>query len=198
LWTKSLASNSSSVFTVQSPGDALQRALFIPTGVYDIYFAPQGNSLVYVKDTDGNEVFQLYAFDVSNYKSSLISDGKSRNTEPVWSNRGDSVLYSSNRRNGSDTDLYLVKVSDANTTRMLAQDTGYLKVFDWSPDDAQALFYNWISANESYLYTIDLSTGQKTALTPNRDHLTTLIKLPKRFIPRPKSTRHHLSPIYNS
>src|SRR6266540_1506868 len=166
LWTKSLTSNSSSVFRVESPGDPLQRAIFIPTGVYDIYFEPQGSSLVYVKDTEGNEVFQLYAFNPSNYKSSLLSDGKSRNTEPVWSNRGDFVIYSSNRRNASDTDLYVVKVSDPSSTRLLAQDSGYLKVFDWSPDDNRALYYNWISANESYLYTIDLTTGQKTPLTP--------------------------------
>ena len=165
LWTKSLASNSASVFRVPSPGDPLQREIVIPTSVYDIYFEPQGRSLVYVKDTGGNEVFQLYAFDPSKYKSSLVSDGKSRNTEPVWSNRGDRVIYSSNRRNGNDTDLYLVNPSDPGTTRLLAQDSGYLKVFDWSPDDRQALFYNWISANESYLFTIDVDTGKKTALT---------------------------------
>ncbi len=166
LWTKSLASKASSVFRVQSPGDNLQRELLIPTSVYDIYFDPQGRSLVYVKDISGNEVFQLYAFEPSNFKSSLVSDGKSRNTEPVWSNRGDQLIYSSNRRNGSDTDLYVVNPSDPTTTRLLAQDTGYLKGFDWSPDDTQALFYNWISANESYLFTIDVKSGHKTLLTP--------------------------------
>ena len=166
LWTKSLASNASSVFSVASPGDNLQPKLIIPTGVYDIYFNPQASSLVYVKDNGGNEVFQLYGFDAAKYKSSLVSDGKSRNTEPVWSNRGDQLIYSSNRRNGSDTDLYVVNPSDPSTTRLLAQDTGYLKVFDWSPDDTQAVFYNWLSANESYLYTVDVKSGQKTLLTP--------------------------------
>jgi len=166
LWTKSLTSNSSSVFRVSSPGDSLERELLIPTGVYDIYFEPRGRSLVYVKDNGGNEVFQLYAFDPGNSKSSLVSDGKSRNTEPVWSNRGDQLIYSSNRRNGSDTDIYIVDPADPETTRLLAQDSGYLKVFDWSPDDTQALFYNWISANESYLYTVDVKSGQKTLLTP--------------------------------
>lgn len=164
--TKSLASDASSVLKVSSPGDSLQLELFIPTGVYDIYFEPRCRSLVYVKDNGGNEVFQLYAFDASKFRSSLVSDGKSRNTEPMWSNRGDQVIYSSNRRNGSDTDLYIVNPSDPGTTRLLAQDTGYLKVFDWSPDDTTALFYNWISANESYLYTVDVKSGEKTPLTP--------------------------------
>ena len=166
LWTKSLASNSSSVFRVRAPGDSAERELVIPTSAYDLYFESQAKSLVYVKDDSGNEVFQVYAFDPSKNKSTLVSDGKSRNTEPVWSNRGDRVIYSSNRRNGTDTDLYIVNPSDPSTTRLLAQDTGYLKVFDWSPDDTQALFYNWLSANESYLYTVDLKTGQKTLLTP--------------------------------
>src|SRR6266496_464496 len=166
LWTKSLASDASSVFSVPSPGGSVQRELLIPTNVYDIYFNPEGKSLVYVKDNGGNEVFQLYAFDASRLKSSLVSDGKSRNTEPVWSNRGDQVIYSSNRRNGSDTDLYVVSPNDPASTRLLAQDSGYLKVFDWSPDDTQAVFYNWLSANESYVYTVDVKSGQKTLLTP--------------------------------
>src|SRR5205823_9335122 len=34
-------------------------------------------------------------------------------------------------------------------------------------DDRQALFYNWLSANESYLYTVDVASGEKTPLTPN-------------------------------
>jgi len=66
LWTKSLASNAASVFSVSSPGNSLQPKLLIPAGgVYDIYFNHQGSSLVYVKDNGGNEVFQLYALDPS-------------------------------------------------------------------------------------------------------------------------------------
>jgi dipeptidyl aminopeptidase/acylaminoacyl peptidase len=122
---------------------------------------------VYVKDTDGNEQFQVYAYDPSSRKATLLSDGKSRNTEPVWSNKCDWVIYSSNRRNGTDTDLYIAKPFEPNTTRLLAQDKGYLKVFDFSPNDRQALFYNWLSANESYLYTVDVTSGEKTLLTPN-------------------------------
>ncbi len=168
LWAKRLTSYSSNVFSVRTPGDAPHLHTLIPTGVYDIYYSPQGTSLVYVKDTDGNEVFQLYVFDPTRQSSAVVSDGKSRNTEPVWSNRGDRVIYSSNRRNGTDTDLYVVDPSDRGSTRPLAQADGggYLKVFDWSADDRHALFYNWLSANESYLYIVDVASGQKTLLTP--------------------------------
>jgi dipeptidyl aminopeptidase/acylaminoacyl peptidase len=168
LWAKAITPSSSAISGVTEPGDSPQPHTLIPSNVYDVYYSPQETSLVYVKDTDGNEVFQLYAFDPGRNKSTLISDGKSRNTEPVWSNKGDRVIYSSNRRNRTDIDLYVVSPSDPTSTRLLAEADGggYLKVFDWSPDDRQALFYNWLSTNESYLYVVDVASGKKTLLTP--------------------------------
>lgn len=166
IWAKAITGSYLGIASVGAPGDSPQVGALFPANTYDVYYSPNGKSAVYVKDTDGNEQFQVYAYDPSNRKASLLSDGKSRNTEPVWSNASDWVIYSSNRRNGTDTDLYVAKPFEPNTTKLLAQDKGYLKVFDWSPDDRQALFYNWLSANESYLYTVDVASGEKTLLTP--------------------------------
>jgi len=166
LWAKAITSSYLGIAKVGAPGDSPQVDAVFPANTYDVYYSPNGKSAVYVKDSDGNEVFQVYAYDPSSRKSSLLSDGRSRNTEPVWSNNSEWVIHSSNRRNGSDTDLYIAKAFDPSSTRLLAQDTGYLKVFDWSPDDRRALFYNWLSANESYLYTVDVNSGEKTLLTP--------------------------------
>ena len=168
LWAKAITPSYSAISGVTEPGTSPQPHTLIPSNVYDVYYSPQETSLVYVKDTDGNEIFQLYAFDPGRNKSTLISDGKSRNTEPVWSNKGDRVIYSSNRRNRTDIDLYVVSPSDPTTTRLLAEADGggYLKVFDWSPDDRQAVFYNWLSTNESYLFVVDVASGKKTLLTP--------------------------------
>src|SRR6185436_12255539 len=136
LWTKAITPAYSAISTVSAPGDTPEANTMIPGGIYDVYYSPQETSLVYVKDTDGNEVFQLYAYDSSRRQSTLISDGKSRNTEPVWSNHGDRVIYSSNRRNGNDMELYVVNPADPASTRQLAQADGggYLKVFDWSAE----------------------------------------------------------------
>ena len=166
LWAKAITSSYLGIAKVGAPGDSPQVDAVFPANTYDVYYSPNGKSAVYVEDSDGNEVFQVYAYDPSSRKSSLLSDGRSRNTEPVWSNNSGWVIYSSNRRNGRDTDLYIAKAFDPSSTRLLSQDTGYLKVFDWSPDDRRALFYNWLSANESYLYTVDVNSGEKTLLTP--------------------------------
>lgn len=166
IWAKAITSSYLGIASVGAPADTPQVGALFPANTYDVYYSPNAKSAVYVKDSDGNEQFQVYSYDPANRKAALLSDGKSRNTEPVWSNASDWVIYSSNRRNGTDTDLYVAKPFEPNTTRLLAQDKGYLKVFDWSPDDHQALFYNWLSANESYLYTVDITSGKKTLLTP--------------------------------
>lgn len=166
IWAKAITPSYTGIAKVEAPGESPQVEVLFPANIYEAYYSPNAKAAVYVKDADGNEQFQVYSYEPSSRKSTLLSDGKSRNTEPVWSNKGDWVIYSSNRRNGTDTDLYVVKAFEPNTTRLLAQDKGYLKVFDWSPDDRQALFYNWLSANESYLYTVDVTSGEKTLLTP--------------------------------
>ena len=37
---------------------------------------------------------------------------------------------------------------------------------DWSPDDRKLLLNQGVSANESYIWLVDVSTGEKTLLTP--------------------------------
>src|SRR6267378_4457872 len=94
IWLKNLTSDSASVFRVTEPGAASQPFLYIPAGVYDLYYQPQGHYLVYNQDSKGNEAFQMYLYDLGTHKSLLLTDGKSRNTEPVWSNAGDRIIYS--------------------------------------------------------------------------------------------------------
>src|SRR5437899_11298555 len=57
--------------------------------------------------------------------------------------------------------------ADPSTDRLLAQveATGW-RTLDWSPDDRALLVLESISANESYLWVFDATTGQHTLLTP--------------------------------
>ncbi len=45
-------------------------------------------------------------------------------------------------------------------------ESGGWGVSDWSPDDKKLLVGEFISANESYGYVVDVATGEKTLLTP--------------------------------
>jgi len=84
VWLKVL-SNATWVSHVHSPGSPPElSSIFIRSdGIYDIYFQPQSKYLAYTKDTDGDESFQLYIYEIAGGKITQLSNGKSRNTEPV-------------------------------------------------------------------------------------------------------------------
>jgi dipeptidyl aminopeptidase/acylaminoacyl peptidase len=170
IWLKNLTSNSASVFRVTEPGAASQPSLYIPAGVYDLYYQSQGRYLVYNQDTNGNEAFQMYLYDLGTHKSLLLTDGKSRNTEPVWSNAGDRIIYSSSPVGANGVSLYVINPQDPKTNRLLIQSQGtYFKVYDWSPDDRQAVFVEYVSNTVSTFSLIDVATGEKTLLSPKRE-----------------------------
>jgi Tol biopolymer transport system component len=75
--------------------------------------------------------------------------------------------YTSTRRNGADTDIYIQAPSDPKSDRMLAEvKGGGWQVLDWSPDDKQLLVMEYVSINESYLWLFDAQTGQRKEITP--------------------------------
>ncbi|MGH9963150.1 MAG: DPP IV N-terminal domain-containing protein, partial [Pyrinomonadaceae bacterium] len=160
------------VSRVSSPGVEQQTSsIYIRSaGIYDIYLQNEGKYLAYTKDTDGNETFQLYLYEIGSGKSTQLSDGKSRNTEPVWSNAGDKIVYSSTPVGESGVNLRVINPFEAESDRLLAKSTGgYFKAYDWSPDDKQVVFCDFTSNTVSTLWLIDVATGKKVLLSPTTD-----------------------------
>jgi dipeptidyl aminopeptidase/acylaminoacyl peptidase len=159
------------IHEVKMAGGSRTQLTFYPDDVRSAHFAPKGSdSFVFIKDIGGGEFYQLYRYDLANGAVTLLTDGKSRNTGPIWSNDGKMMAYGSTRRDGNDVDVWLTQPAnptDANGNRMLVQMTGGgWGVLDWSPDDKQLLVMEEISANETYLWLVDSSSGEKTLLTP--------------------------------
>lgn len=156
------------VHLVKMPGGARTQLTFSKERAAGASYRPvTGDSFVFNKDIGGNEFFQYYRYDFPNGEITLLTDGKSRNTGWNWSNAGDRAVYNSTRRNGSDTDLYIINPSDPKSDRLLLQlSGGGWGVSDWSPDDRKLLLNESISANESYIWLVDVASGEKSLLTP--------------------------------
>ncbi|HEU4530925.1 MAG TPA: prolyl oligopeptidase family serine peptidase [Steroidobacteraceae bacterium] len=126
-------------------------------------WSPAGDVLVARKDVGGNEFFQLYT--LASGRLTLITDGKSRNEFGAWSSGGKWVGYVSTRRNGTDSDLYVVDPRDPKTDRLLAQvKGGGWDVLDFAPDDQSLIATEFISVTKSNLYRVDLASGAMTAI----------------------------------
>ena len=155
---------------VGMPGGARQQLTFFLEPVYGGWFCPKdGSYVVYMKDVGGGEWYQFFRYDLATRESTLLTDGRSRNTSPRWSSGGDQIAYVSTRRNNQDTDLWVMNPSEPKTDRLLTQlSGGGWEPQDWSPDDKKILFMEGISVNEAYLWLVDTTTGQKVELTPRK------------------------------
>ena len=122
---------------------------------------------MFTKDIGGGEWFQYYRYDLADGNVILLTDGKSRNTGRVAAHHDNRFAYSSTRRTGQDTDIWIMDATDPKTDHMLLQvDGGGWGAQDWSPDNKKLLVHQGISANQSYLWLVDVAGGEKKLLTP--------------------------------
>jgi dipeptidyl aminopeptidase/acylaminoacyl peptidase len=157
---------------VSSPGATPQpSSIYIQSsGIYDVYFQPQGKYLAYTRDAAGTEIFHLYLYEIGTGNTTLLSDGKSRSTEPVWSNAGDKIVYSSTPTSGVGVNLRMLDRLEAKADHSLVQSSGsYLKAYDWSPDDKQIVYCDFSSNTTATLWSVDVASGSKTLLSPKTD-----------------------------
>jgi dipeptidyl aminopeptidase/acylaminoacyl peptidase len=156
---------------VTTPGGARRQLSFLTEPVNRASFQPaDGSFIVFAQDTGGNEFFQLYRLDPDG-RATLLTDGKSKNTDEHWADSGKQLAYSSTRRNGKDTDLYIRNPADPKTDRLVAQlNGGGWVATDWSADETQLIVTESISVNESHLHLLDVKTGKLTPLTPAGQH----------------------------
>lgn len=153
---------------VKMPGGARQQLTFFNEPVHGGKFQPTtGDYMVFQKDIGGGEWYQLYRYDMASGETTLLTDGKSRNIVGAWSTKGDRIAYTSTRRTGQDTDIWVINPLDVKSDRLLCKlSGGGWNPVDWSPDDSKLLVEEGISINETYLWLVDAVTGEKGELTP--------------------------------
>ena len=156
------------IHRVMTPGGARTQLTFFPDRVAGGQYHPvTGESFLFSKDTGGGEFYQIYRFDVKTGRSTLLTDGKSRNTSETWSRDGSRFAYASTKRNGQDTDIYVMDPANPASARLLVEvQGGGWGPLDWSPDGKKLLIAEEKSVNESALFLVDPATGAKDLITP--------------------------------
>ena len=157
--------NVAQLHSVKGPGMARTQISFEPEPLRGTYL-PGDGTMVVTKDKGGNEFFQLYT--LKNGKLTLLTDGKSRNSLNAVSKDGKWIAYSSTRRNGADTDLYMMDPRDPKSDRMVKElKGGGWGIAGFSPDNSHAVVGNYVSVTKTNLFWLDLANG---AMTPIGDH----------------------------
>ena len=161
--------NAPQLHLVKSPGGARTQLTFADEPITNARYQPgEGRYFVFLRDTGGNEFGQLYRYDVQDGRITLLTDGgRSQNSLGVWSHKGDRLAYTTTRRNGADRDVHVMDPANPKSDRQVLQvSSGGWDVLAWSPDDRTLLVVEEISIEESHLWLVDVTTGQRTPLTP--------------------------------
>ena len=165
--------NAAQTYSVAMPGGDRHQLTFFPDGVQVAFYGPKNPDwFVFQKDTGGNEFYQYYRYDLSTGNSTLLTDGKSRNTDPFISGDGKTMYYVSTRRTGADTDLYSVDVESPKSDHLVAAlgGVGWTPT-DVSPDGKTVLLLKGVSVSEAHLFLYDLATGAKRELMPSQSRI---------------------------
>lgn len=154
------------VHTVAGAGAARRQLTFFSEPVAGASFDPRGDgkSFVYSRDVGGREAWQLYRFDLATGRSTMLTDGRSRNELGPWSHRAGRLAFSSTARNGKDFDLWVMDVADPASAKRVLDVEGQWNVLDWSPDDTRLLVQQQVSVSEVRLFVLELATNKLTPI----------------------------------
>ncbi len=168
--TRDAGENATHLHVLSAPGAAPRALTRGSEPVYSGVFHPvTGQQVLFSQDKGGNEVYQLGRVhsEAPNPVPILLTDGASRHTGPKWSRDGRLVAFLSPKRNGRDSDLYIMDPVRPQEARMLAQlEGGGWSIADWSPQNEALVLLEYVSINESYLHLVDAGTGRRSAITP--------------------------------
>ena len=161
----------SQVHLVRNPMGARSQVTFTDEPIRRVSFVPGSrDAMVYISDAGGAEAFQIFRRDLSSGRTTLLTDGKSRHRNYVWSHDGKRMAYNSNARNGKDMDLYLGDGVTAAAGKLLLERSGHWYPIDWSHDGKQLLVGEYISINHSRMYVVDVTTKKVLRVTPEKPH----------------------------
>ncbi len=158
------------IHRVAFPGGARTQLTFFADRVGAAQYPPvptAGDFFIFSKDVGGGEWYQLFRYDEKTGETTLLTDGKSRNTGAIFAPKGDRIAYTSTRRTGKDNDLWIMDPRDSRSDQLVLElQGGGWSPLDFSPDQNQLLLHESVSANESYIWLVDLPSRSKFLLTP--------------------------------
>ncbi len=163
----------SQIHHVAEPGGARSQITFFDEPVSSAVPSPSAevHGFIFSKDVGGGENYQLFFHDLKTGRDRMLTDGRSRNGAAVWANDGHRYAWYTTLRNGRDWDIHVADIREPGRSTPLLEKEGAWVPLDWSPDDTKLLVMNLVSANESYLWIADTTTGALTPVNPGDEKI---------------------------
>lgn len=142
--------------------------------VREISWSPDGATLLFTADRDGNEFNQVYTVPVQGGRPDQIpSEPDVQNYlgfGSAWSPDGERIVYAGNDREPTDQDVIVRNMVTGEVTRPLAGD-GLFFGAGWSPDGQRLLALQMFSNTNTDLFVVE-PDGSSRCLTPHEGEIS--------------------------
>jgi dipeptidyl aminopeptidase/acylaminoacyl peptidase len=165
------------LFRLASPMAAPEQLTDFADPVTQASYEPrEGKYVVFERSAGGNEAAQIYRLDLQTRQVALLTEPSEKHNIEGWLHHGSQLLVSSvpldrtaqgGSRGSVTQSLTLFDPSRPTAKRRLAE----LKGAGWniggvSWDDKQIALTNYVSANESQVWLLDIASGRLTQVLP--------------------------------
>lgn len=174
--------NTPQLFRVAKPGAPLELLTDYPEPVRGAQYEPKnGRYYVFSRDSGGNEVFRAYRREVGAKGGNAlpVTPDNRRVQDTAWAYTSNKLLYVTvpvGRQGSNDKIESTISIADPSQpeqARVLAQlPGGGWGGFAFSHDDKQLVYSEYVSANESYLWLMDVASGKSRRITEKNGNET--------------------------
>jgi dipeptidyl aminopeptidase/acylaminoacyl peptidase len=153
--------NTMQLHRVYEPGGRREQITFFDEPAGGRFLPTSDHDVLVTMSRGGDENDQVYLMDLLRFETRLLTDGSSRNTLGPVLRDGSRIIFTSNRRNGSDTDIYLADVGQSAEPEMVLEtDREFWTPHDVSTDGRFLALSRYVSINEGYPAILNLSSKQ--------------------------------------
>ena len=165
--------NNNQLHRVAEPGLAPEPLTEHPEGIAGGRYEPRSGAwLLLSSATGGDEAYRLHRYDPASRQGVPIGPEGERAGPPAWNRKGDRIVFTTrplDRNNPSREAKTTVHIADPlapDKSRVLAVlPGGGWSAFRFSPDDRRLAFIEYVSAEESHLWLMEVASGKMRRLT---------------------------------
>ena len=151
---------------VRMPLGARTQLTFFDEPLRSASYAPNDPmQLFYLRDAGGAEDYQLFSYDRRTGEERAWTEPGARVSSYTWDRSGAWIAYSTNQRNGTDTDVWMLDVTGDGGAQILTEREGSWYTLGLSRGGDRALVMRYISVTATELQLIDRQTGAVTPLS---------------------------------
>jgi dipeptidyl aminopeptidase/acylaminoacyl peptidase len=167
------------IHRLRMPLGMREQLSYAPGGVAAAAARPYASdAFVYLEPHHGGDSGQLMLQRLADQSLTALTDGAHRDGPALWAHDGKRIAFASNRRNGSDVDIYVLDTGQpGGTPRLVVGGAGnHWRAYDWSLDDKRLLLGRELPGDgasvnssagampESELYIAGVDSGEITTV----------------------------------